>query len=356
VAATASVQSEILATEAGAGMRQAPDEGRRGFKRFLPRWFLTLIGTKLSLLGFVMFVFMVLVALLAPVITGGKDPAVIPSSNYQHLLGLAPSWSHPFGTNDAGQDIFVQTVWGSRMTLAVGAMSGIAITVLAVLVGMLAGYLGGWIDDFLSMVMNIFLILPQLPLLIVISAYTNFAGSSALISALVMTSVITVTGWAWGGRVMRAQTLSLRSRDFVDAARVTGESTFHIVFHDMLPNMLALIVNTIIMSCFGGIVTETTLDYLGVGGMSQVTWGTILNKAEGQSVLYSHEWWCFVFPGLAVAITILSLIFMNNGVDALANPRLRRIKRPRVRKAQNQPELELMPTGGADQLLLGQSQ
>ena len=302
--------------------------------RFLPRWFRTLLGTKLSLIGFTMFVIIVACAIFAPLLTHYSPTEMNPLS-----IGLSPSWAHPFGTNDAGQDIYSQTLYGGRFTLAVGITAGIAVTVLAVVIGMIAGYLGGWVDDALSMVMNVFLILPQLPLLIVISAYVGLRGDQPVATALLMAAVITITGWAWGGRVMRAQTLSLRSRDFVDAAKVNGEGTTHIVFRDMMPNMLALIVNTVILSTMGAIVTESTLDVLGVGSMSQVTWGTILFNAISQSTLFTHEWWCFVFPGMAIVATVMSMILMNNGVDALANPRLRRIKPPkRARKQTAQPE------------------
>ena len=211
-------------------------------------------------------------------------------------------------------------------------MTGIAITVIAIVVGMIAGYIGGWVDDFLSMLMNIFLIIPQLPLLIVIGAYIPLANDQTIGIALRMTAILTFTGWAWGARVMRAQTLSLRSRDFVDAAVVNGESKMHIIFRDILPNMLALTVNTVILSTMGAILTESALDFLGLGAQSQVTWGTMLNFANAQGVLFNGQWWCFVFPGCAIAVTVMAMIFMNNGVDAIANPRLRKIKVPKPKK------------------------
>lgn len=295
--------------------------------RIVPKWLLTLAATRLSLIGMIMFFVIFAGAIFAPLIAHHAP------TDMSNPMGMAPSWNHPFGTNDTGEDIFSQTLYGARFSLAVGIMAGIAVTVLSILVGMIAGYIGGWIDDLLSMVMNVFLILPGLPLLIVIGAYVGLKGDHPVATAMLMAGVITITGWAWGGRVMRAQTLSLRSRDFVDAAIVNGESTIHIVFRDILPNMLALIVNTVILSCLGAILTETALDFLGVGSMSQVTWGTMLFTAQAQSVLFTHEWWCFVFPGLAIALTIMSMILMNNGVDALANPRLRKIKAPKAVKA-----------------------
>ncbi len=298
------------------------------FGAIVPRWVRTLFGTRLSLIGLIIFVLIVLSAIFAPLI------ATHAPSDMNGPLGAAPSWSHPFGTNDAGQDIFSQTLYGGRFSLAVGVMVGLAVTVLAILVGMIAGYVGGWLDDALSMLMNVFLILPGLPLLIVVLAYIGHAADGPVAASALMATVITVTGWAWGGRVMRAQTMSLRGRDFVDAAIINGESTIHIVFRDVLPNMLALIVNTVILSTMGGILAETSLNYLGFGDMTQVTWGTMLFYAQSQSVLFTHEWWCFVFPGCAIALTVMSMILMNNGVDALANPRLRKVRAPKPARMQ----------------------
>ncbi len=310
---------------------------QRRFGKFVPRWFLTLIGTKLSLLGTIILVLVILAAICAPLLTS-IDPTAMTSP-----MSIGPSPGHPFGTNSAGQDIYSQTLYGARFSLAVGVMTGIAITVIAIVVGMIAGYIGGWIDDFLSMVMNIFLIIPQLPLLIVIGAYIPLSNDQTVAIALRMTAILTFTGWAWGARVMRAQTLSLRSRDFVDAAVVNGESKMHIIFRDILPNMLALTVNTVILSTMGAILTESALDFLGLGAQSQVTWGTMLNFANAQGVLFNGQWWCFVFPGCAIALTVMAMIFMNNGVDAIANPRLRKIKAPRP--AKQKPSVQPVEAG-----------
>ena len=202
---------------------------QRRIGRFVPKWFLTLIGTKLSLMGTILLLIIVLAAIFAPLLTP-YDPTAMNSPT-----SIGPSPGHPMGTNSTGQDIYSQVLYGARFSLAVGVMTGIAITVIAIVVGMIAGYIGGWIDDFLSMLMNIFLVIPQLPLLIVIGAYIPLANDQTIGIALRMTAILTFTGWAWGARVMRAQTLSLRSRDFVDAAVVNGESKVHIIFRDIFP-------------------------------------------------------------------------------------------------------------------------
>jgi len=279
-----------------------------------------LFSTPLTGAGVLAFVVIALAALFAPLLTRYAPLDMVGP------LGAAPSGSHWFGTNDVGQDIFSQVVYGARYSLAVGLGAGLSITLLATVVGMTAGYVGRWLDDLLSMVMNIFLVVPQLPLLVVIAAYVPFKGNDPMGAAITMIIVITITGWAWGARVIRSQTLTLRSRDFVQASIVSGESKPRIIFSEIMPNMISLLANTVIMSSMGAILTEAALDYLGIGSISQVTWGTMLNRAQSSSTLYSGEWWNFVFPGLAIAITVMSMILMNYGVDVISNPRLRTIK------------------------------
>ncbi|MGH2442663.1 MAG: ABC transporter permease [Chloroflexota bacterium] len=293
--------------------------------RSLPPWARALLSTPLALLGVVVLTVIVLAALLAPLLTPYAPSSMLGP------LGAGPSPSHWFGTNDQGQDIFAQVVYGARFSLAVGLGTGLTITLLATAVGMLAGYIGGWIDEILSMVMNIFLVIPQLPLLIVISAYIPLKGDNAIGSVILMIGVITITGWAWGGRVIRSQTLTLRNRDFVKASIVSGESTVRVVFFDILPTMVSLLANTLIMSSMGAILTEAALDYLGVGNSTQVTWGNMLYRAQSGSSLFTGEWWSFIFPGLAIALTTMSMIFINNAVDAISNPRLRSLSRGRRR-------------------------
>jgi peptide/nickel transport system permease protein len=309
-----------------------PHANVRGVKanriiRRLPQWVKLFVANPWSLAGCVLFLVIVLAALLAPLLT--------PYQPYDMIgpLGKAPSASHWLGTNDAGEDVFAQIVYGGRFSLGVGLAAGLAITITATLCGMTAGYSGGWVDDFLTMVMNVFLVVPQLPLLVVISAYVPLKGDHPVRAGALMAGVLLITGWAWGARVIRSQTLTLRRRDFVLAAKVGGETTWRIIFREILPNMTSLLVNTVILSTMGAILAEAALDYLGIGSTNQVTWGTMLNKAQADSTLFSGEWWVFLFPGLAIALTVMSMILMNNGIDAISNPRLRSYRRRRSRLA-----------------------
>jgi len=318
------MQSDVIARTADQiEPTPLPAEARSHLR--VPVWVAVLAGNPLSLIGCVMFLAIIALATFAPLLTHIDPSAMIAP------LSQPPSAGHPFGTNQEGQDIFSQVLYGARFSLAVGLGVGFAVAFLATLIGMAAGYARGWLDDGLTLLMNIFLIIPQLPLLIVIGTYIPLHSDVAAASVLVMIVVITLTGWAWGARVIRAQTLSLRNRDFVQAALVTGEPAWRIIFVEMLPNMTSLIVNTVILSTMGGILTEAGLDYLGVGNVNQITWGAMLFKAQADSDLFMGAWWGFVFPGLAIALTVMSMILINNGLDAVSNPRLRKIRRPRRR-------------------------
>jgi peptide/nickel transport system permease protein len=337
------MQSEIIVQSAqdpvdGAPLSIVPTPRTR---LRIPTWIGIVLSDPVALAGFVLFALLVLLAVLAPVVARyAPDAMIAPQSQ-------APSQAHWFGTNQEGEDIFAQVLYGARFSLSVGLLAGLAITALATFVGMIAGYARGWIDDLLTLLMNTFLIIPQLPLLIVIGAYVPLKGNGTVSSIVVMATVITITGWAWGARVIRSQTLSLRSRDFVQASVVAGEPTRRIVFVEILPNMISLIVNTVIMSTMGAILTEAALDYLGIGNVTQITWGTMLFKAQADSELFMGAWWSFVFPGLAIAVTVMSMILMNNGIDAIANPRLRVVKRLKGQVAAPQQTVQPQSEVGA---------
>jgi peptide/nickel transport system permease protein len=280
----------------------------------LPGWLVLLFSNRFALIGSIVLAIIVLSAVFAPLITPW-DPSAMAD-----MPSLSPSPTHWFGTNHQGQDIFAQVVYGARLSLTIGACVGVFGVALAALVGMVAGYAGGWVDEVLSVVMNVFLVIPQLPLLIVAGAYLPIKGGLGMIV------ILTITGWAWGARVLRAQTMSLRNRDFVQAAYVSGESTWRIVFFEILPNMISLLVSSFIFTFIGAILAEAGLEFLGFGDINTISWGTILYWAQQSSALLTGEWWHFVFPGLAIALTITSLVFINYGIDVISNPRLRTIK------------------------------
>jgi len=234
------------------------------------------------------------------------------------LVGIPlqpPSAQHWLGTTGQGQDVFAQLVAGTRVSLAIGFAVGLLVVLIGALVGVTAGFFGGRADALLSLLFNVFLVIPGLPLAIVIAAYLP-AGPFTLGLVLV------VTGWAWNARVLRAQTLSQRRRDYVAAAIVAGESEFRIVTREILPTMTSLLVAQVIGSTVYAIGAQVGLEYLGLGDVSAVTWGTNLYWAQNDSALLTGAWWTFVPTGLCVALVGFALTMLNSGFDEITNPQL----------------------------------
>lgn len=228
-----------------------------------------------------------------------------------------PSADHWLGTTNTGQDILSQILVGTRGVMIVGFSSGIMATAIAVIIGVSAGYLGGVKDDVLSSFSNVFLVIPQLPLIIII------AGQLPSSSQFTVALVISITGWAWGARVLRSQTLSLRQRDFVEAARAAGESTPRIIFFEIMPNLSAIIASTFINTVTAAVLSEITLAFIGIASISNWNWGTILFWAQSNQALYQGAWWWFVPAGLCIALLGMALALVNFGIDEFVNPRLR---------------------------------
>jgi peptide/nickel transport system permease protein len=242
-----------------------------------------------------------------------------PSSN-AFPPNLHPSAAHWLGTTSLGQDIWSQLLDGARATMVVGFVAGLAATMLSVVVGVAAGYLGGVPDEGLSLLSNVFLAIPGLPLLIVIDSYLP---SSSRSNAVLIGIVISLTGWAYGARIMRAQTLSLRKRDFVEAARIVGEGRSRIIFAEVVPNLLAIIASSFLFTMLYAIGAYVALAYLGLTSTAVWNWGTMLYWAQANNAPLTHQWWWFMPPGICIALVGTGLALLNFGIDEFINPRLR---------------------------------
>jgi peptide/nickel transport system permease protein len=302
----------------------APGGGRRRRWFRAPGWVRLLLSTPKGRVGVFIVFGMVALGLAAPLLvssSAGVDFSLLDARQ-------APSWHHLFGTTDQGSDVFSQVVWGARRSLALGAAAGAIATVLATVLGVFAAYVGGVVDDVLSLITNVFFVIPTIPLLIDVTAFLHTRG------ALTMTLVIALTLWAFEARILRGQALTLRNRDFVLAAKVAGESTRRIVFGELLPNMISRIAAAFVLVFYIAILVDAGLEFLGLGDMSKASWGVALYWATVNSSMLQGEWWAFVFPGLAIGITVLGLTLILAGIDEVSNPRLRRTRAPRrlVRK------------------------
>jgi peptide/nickel transport system permease protein len=231
-----------------------------------------------------------------------------------------PSWHHLLGTTLLGQDVFSQLLVGCRETMVVGFVAGFIATVLSIVVGLAAGYIGGKTDEGLSLLSNVFLAIPGLPLMIVINSYLP-PGKQA--NPLVIGVVISLTGWAWGARVLRAQTMSLRDRDFVEAARIIGESRRRIMFGEIGPNLLPVLASSLLFTILYAVGLFTTLAFLGLTPLSTWNWGTMLYWSNTQNAAIAGQWWWVGPPGIAIALVGTSLALINFGIDEFINPRLR---------------------------------
>jgi peptide/nickel transport system permease protein len=249
-------------------------------------------------------------------------PYIAPDSpdNTSFAALLTPSAHHWFGTTSLGQDIFSQTLVGARATMVVALVAGLVATMLSIIVGVSAGYIGGFTDDGLSLMSNVFLALPGLPLLIVIDSYLPVNSRS---NSLVIGLIISLTGWAWGARVLRAQTMSLRNRDFVESARIIGEKRMRIMFSEVAPNLLPILASSLLFTILYSIGAYVTLAYIGLTSTAVWNWGTMLFWAQANNAPLSGEWYWFVPPGICIALVGTSLALLNFGIDEFINPRLR---------------------------------
>jgi peptide/nickel transport system permease protein len=269
-----------------------------------------LVQDRKARLGMFLMLLFLLMATVGPWLVG--DP-----TDFVGVPLQPPSRAHWFGTTGQGQDVFAQTIVGARTSLLVGFVVGVSVVMVGALVGTAAGYFGGWVDDVLSLIINIFLVMPGLPLMVVFAAYLP-AGPVTIASVLIF------TGWAWSARVLRAQTLSLRQKDFVMAAIIAGESHGRIVVVELLPNMSSLLVSSFIGATIYAIGAQVGLEFLGLGDSNAVTWGTNLYWASNDSALLTGSWWTFVPTGASVALVGFGLALLNGAIDAFGNPRLRR--------------------------------
>jgi peptide/nickel transport system permease protein len=265
--------------------------------------------------GLALLLFFVLLAIIGPLVAPYSPDAIFANSP----VPLPPSAAHWLGTTNLQQDVFSQVLVGGGDMLMVSFLAGVIATALSVVIGVAAGYLGGLADDLLSMLANIFLVMPALPLLVILFGFLGKTGSNDL---FLVGLIISVTGWAWGARVLRAQTLSLRNRDYVDSARIIGERPWRIIFTEILPNLAPIVASSFLFTMLYAVGTYTAMSFLGLVNPNW-NWGGILFYAQASNAELTGYWWWFIPPGLAIALLGTALVLLNFGIDEFINPRLR---------------------------------
>lgn len=276
-----------------------------------PAWLRGILRNRKAALGVTILTAFVLIGVLAPVIA---------PTNPTRMVGRPhqpPSAEYPLGTTRQGQDVFAQIIHGTATSLTVGFLTGTVVMAIAIVMGLTAGYLGGWADELLSLITNVALIIPSLPLIIVVSRWIERPGPETIVL------VLSLVSWAYGARVLRSQTLVLRNSDFVAAAKVVGEPSWRIILFEILPNMTSLVVSSWIGAVLYAVLTQAALEFIGLGNPNLVTWGTILFWAQNNAALLTNAWWTFIPPGVCIALVGFSLTLINYGIDEITNPRLR---------------------------------
>ncbi|MBU6951659.1 ABC transporter permease [Hahella sp. HN01] len=270
------------------------------------------LADKRGVAGLLILLLLTVAALGAPWLTE------FPPDRMSAMPHLPPDGDHWLGTTRMGKDVFAQLLYGAQASLTVGLLAGALATLIGVFVGMCAGYFGGRLDDVISFIVNVALVIPALPLIIVIASFVDSA------SPMVIGLVLAATGWGWTARIIRAQTLQIRHKDFILAAQLLNEPWWRILAAHILPNMLSLVVSGFVLTTIYAILAEAGLEFIGLGDPSAVTWGTILFWGQQNSALQVGAWWEILPACFAIMLTGAALVLINFTVDEIANPLLRK--------------------------------
>ena len=264
---------------------------------------------------------------LFPGLIAHDDPT---AEIYGRSMGI--SSAHLLGTTAYGQDIFAQVVWGTRQVLIIAFGAGLAATAIAAIIGVTAAYVGGATDGVLNLITDVLLVIPLFPLLIVIAAYFHDSGT------LVLITVLTLTGWSYTARQLRSQALSVRHRDFLEAAKVRGERAVYVVCVEILPTMTSLLVAAFLTNALYAVLFASSLQFIGLGDPNATSWGTMLYWAENNEALQTGQYMWAVAPGVCIAALGTAFALLNYAFDEIGNPALRpvrKIRSKRVRPARS---------------------
>ncbi len=305
---------------ATAAVTAAPRRERTGGLANLTR---SVRGNRKALVGLALLLVFLLMAAF-PAWLAPYDPL---SEEFPPSLG--PSAQHWFGTTSYGQDILSQTIYGARLSIVIAFVVGFLATLITVVVGVTAAYIGGVTDGVLSLVTDVFLVIPTFPLIIVIAAMARNTSDWILIGVLV------ITGWSYGARQLRSQALTLRRRDFLESAKVRGERRAYIIAVEIVPTMTSLIVANFLGAALYAVVTAAGLQFVGLGDPNAMSWGTMLYWAYNNSALYTGQYLWAIVPGMCIATLGASFALLNYAFDEIGNPALRPVRRTRAQRARS---------------------
>lgn len=248
-------------------------------------------------LGGILFLLFLSMAIFASLITPYQ-----PKERFDPFL--PPGVEHLLGTNDIGNDLFTEFIYGSRVTLLIGLLTGAFSTSIGVLVGLLAGFHGGLIDEFLMGITDVVLMIPRIPLIIILSAFLRP-------SVGLMIMVMSILWWTSTARVIRSRTMQISSMGFLESARCLGFSSWHILFYEILPNIFMIIIPEFLITVASAMISEASLSFLGLGDPSLKSWGMMIHHAFQRGGFLNGMWWWYVPPGIGVTLFVLSMVFLS---------------------------------------------
>jgi peptide/nickel transport system permease protein len=280
----------------------------------LRRFSRTYARTPSAMAGLIILLAVTLLALSAPLfihqsalnVVGATGPSLAP-----------PSARYPLGTDQAGRSVLTLLIWGTRPSLAIGVIATLLTMVVGAAIGLLAGHFGGLLSRVLMAITDWFIALPSLPLAISLAAVLGQGDAS-------ITIAIAVTSWPGTARLIRAQTLAVEARPFIERAHALGAGHGQIMTRQVLPNVAPLILVSTTLTVASAILSETTLTFLGLGNPTDVSWGSMLNQAFGQGAVTDGAWWYVIPPGIAILVVVLGFTLVGRAVEAILNPRLPR--------------------------------
>ncbi|SHO55753.1 ABC transporter permease [Vibrio quintilis] len=288
-----------------------PRFSRKKIKQAFSKIYAFFYGNPPAIIGGLLLTIILFGALFAPVLATHNPEKRVARPH------VAPNAEYVLGTTRSGRDVYSQVLYGARKSLTVAISAGIIAMTLAVIIGVSSGYFGGKTDERLNFLTNVFLVFPQLPLLIVLAAFLGQVGS------LVITLLLGVTSWPWGARVIRSQTMAIRHKEFIISAEVMGESKPRIILVEILPNLISIVFGGFLGTVIYAMGAEAGLGILGLGDATEVSWGSMLYWAQTSSSLYTGAWWEMLVPALALAMTGGALALINMSIDQVSNPKLR---------------------------------
>lgn len=290
----------------------------RALKRSLQRrrrreFFRQTYGNLMARIGLFIILFFVLVAIFGPMILPFKTTDIAASRD---AVFNPPSWQHLLGTDNLGRDVLAYLMSGARTSLFVGVTATLISMVLGTLIGIVSGYVGGWLDTLLMRITDFFMVLPWLPFCMVLAAILGNSMWNIIL-------VIGLTGWAGTARIIRAQTLSVKERQYVERTVSIGAGKWHIMLRHILPNVFPLVFSESILIISSSILTETSLAFLGLGDPTRPSWGAMLNDAYSTGAMTNGAWWYFITPGICVILVALGFTLMGYAFDEILNPKLK---------------------------------